>query len=128
MTNTISDSLLESFDTIIAGGDTLPLDELKTRYRDGDYFSIYRRSKIYTTVLTLPVDIADLLDGTANAAVKQVIDGIREVRGDVVVEHVGDGESVTVTVLEWRDEKALRSAWREFAEHEYKAENLGGVS
>jgi hypothetical protein len=126
---TVSDSLLDAFDSVLAAGDTLPLEELKKRYLDSKHFAgSYRQSLIFLDVAELPVTVA-MVRGNGSDAVSQVLDGLKALYGEeLMYEFSGRGDSVTLAVRVWRPESELRKAWRGFAEEEYKSENLDGAS
>lgn len=127
--NPVSDSLLESFDNLVAAGDTLPIEALKKRYEASQYFAgSYRQSFIYQDIAELPITV-DMLLGDARDAVPQIVEALRRFYGDdLMFEFEGRGKSVRLYVRVWQPEEKLRKAWREFAEDEYKTKTLGGES
>lgn len=103
-------------------GDTLPVEVLKKRYEASE-FAKARPYLLFHDVLDLPVTV-DLLVGDGWDPVRKVIAGLRELYGDTLMFTL-DGYKPRLTAREWRSEKDLRQAWREFAEYEAKS---GGAS
>lgn len=127
----VGDSLLNSFDNVMAAGDLLPLDELKKRYRSSSFFEgSFRKSQLFHEVFRLPIGTEAAVFGAVAEPVKQILDGVRRVRPDdeLIVEFDGDGDQIDMTVRMWRPEEQLRALWTAFAESEYRSENLGGAA
>lgn len=122
----ISDDLLKAFDSIVEQGATLPIEEIKKRYKASEHFYRYNQHQIYTDVIDLPVTV-DMVLGKKSSAVEKILEGLRELHGDeLVFTFAGRGEEAALAVRKWKDEQSLRKLWREFAEDEYKTETTAG--
>lgn len=125
----ISDDMLAAFDSVVGQGDTLPLDELKKRYL-GSKFLDHNEHQVFRTVIDLPVTV-DMVLGKQAGPVSKILDGLYELHGEAELNFVLNsryGGDTTLRVRKWRDEEALRRAWREFAEDEYKTKTVGGAA
>jgi hypothetical protein len=121
----VSEDLLAAFDNIVNAGATLPLDELKSRFKNSDHFR-YSEFKLYREVISLPVTVG-MITGEKSDAVNKIIEGLQQLHGDeLLFTFNGTGDEGTLTVRVWKDEDALRGLWKDFAEDEYKSEMLGG--
>jgi hypothetical protein len=118
----VSDSLLESFDNVVAAGDELPIEELRKRYAASTQFR-YSQHDLYHEVLDLPLTV-EMVTGQA-ASVGKLMDTLKELCGDDLVVTLNGGRLVA---KQWRDGEHLRDLWKAFAEAEYKSENLGGAA
>lgn len=126
MTASVSDDILAAFDNVMAGGDTLPLEEIRKRYAGSDYFR-YRDHQLYRDIIKLPLSV-EMITGEKASAVPTVIKALRELYGDdLMFDFASIGDEVTLRVRMWKDEATLRSLWREYAEETYKSEMLGGA-
>lgn len=120
----VSDSLLESFDNILAAGETLPIEQLKKRYEGSEHFkSSYHQAAIFREVMDLPVTV-DMLVGDEWEAVRSIITSLRKLHGDGLMFRFEGYSKHSLIAYVWRDEEALRKAWPAFAEAEYKTANL----
>ncbi|WP_027947180.1 hypothetical protein [Amycolatopsis taiwanensis] len=125
--NDVSKDLLADFDNLLADSAAMPIDELKARFQElGESWLIYNDHRVFDRVLSLPVTI-DMILGDQSDAVRKIVAGLKEIHGDEL-EFVLDGSrsKPELVVRKWRDEDALRKAWKEHAEDQYRAKNLGG--
>ncbi|WP_432846025.1 hypothetical protein ACQPXB_36135 [Amycolatopsis sp. CA-161197] len=121
----ISDDLLQAFDSIVEQGATLPIEELKKRYRESKTFGEYNEHQLYRTLIDLPVTV-DMVLGKNSGPVGKILEGLRELHGDDLDFVLNGRSDVTLRVRKWRDEQTLRKLWREFAEDEYKSKTVTG--
>ena len=118
--NPVTDELLSEFDRLVGDGATLPLDTLKDRYTASSYFR-FRDHEIYDVLLEMPITVHMLTSGTTDP-VSRIIAALKEIHGDVLlIDLNSDGSTPKLRVRMWREEKALRTAWKAFAEAEYKS-------
>lgn len=109
----MSDIALDLFDEVAAWGDKASIADLKDFY--SDHFDRWNRYQVTTPITSIEITESIVRTGKL-VEVDGIVRGFLAIHPDAMV-RVEDG---TIEIFKWKEAKDLRSAWKNYAEIEYK--------